>query len=278
MRWGPGDVGGDSWARFCVGFTEAIPELPGFRGTAALVDHASAPRKFPPTSHDAARILSQPSSPAALMGIHAPSLLPSTLAFHQPVPLPEAPLLRRRTAIFPRALAGETSAGHHGERRAVLLRAVPTEQVLWFSQDVSKRLCLSWANDCVNSIGLALTDTLDDLISEGRINPQLAMKILSNFDQAITESLQKQVKSRLQFKVRLSARYTRQGGEDYVLRLDADTSSRKLQGSLATYRFCDEVWTFLVKNVTFKMDGGGNTVTADKVKIVSCNSKKPGET
>ncbi|KAG6010602.1 Transcription initiation factor IIA small chain (TFIIA 13.5 kDa subunit), partial [Claviceps pusilla] len=49
-------------------------------------------------------------------------------------------------------------------------------------------------------IGLALTDTLDDLISEERINPQLAMKILGNFDQAITESLQKNVKSRLQFK------------------------------------------------------------------------------
>lgn len=51
------------------------------------------------------------------------------------------------------------------------------------------------------SIGLALTDTLDDLISDERINPQLAMKILSNFDQAITEALQKNVKARLQFKV-----------------------------------------------------------------------------
>ncbi|KAG5939508.1 Transcription initiation factor IIA small chain (TFIIA 13.5 kDa subunit) [Claviceps pazoutovae] len=99
-----------------------------------------------------------------------------------------------------------------------------------------------------SSIGLALTDTLDDLISDERINPQLAMKILGNFDQAITESLQKNVKSRLQFK-----------------------------GSLDTYRFCDEVWTFLIKNVTFKMDNGSQSVHADKVKIVSCNAKKPGE-
>lgn len=52
-----------------------------------------------------------------------------------------------------------------------------------------------------NSIGLALTDTLDDLISEERINPQLAMKILGTFDQAITETLQKNVKTRLTFKV-----------------------------------------------------------------------------
>ncbi|OAQ71274.2 transcription initiation factor IIA small subunit [Pochonia chlamydosporia 170] len=91
-----------------------------------------------------------------------------------------------------------------------------------------------------SSIGLALTDTLDDLISEERINPQLAMKILGNFDQAITEALQKNVKSRLQFK-----------------------------GSLDTYRFCDEVWTFLIKNVTFKMDSGSQSVQADKVKISS---------
>lgn len=53
----------------------------------------------------------------------------------------------------------------------------------------------------MRSIGLALTDTLDDLISDERINPQLAMKILSNFDQAITESLQRTVKNRLSFKV-----------------------------------------------------------------------------
>ncbi|KAJ9149052.1 hypothetical protein NKR23_g4572 [Pleurostoma richardsiae] len=99
-----------------------------------------------------------------------------------------------------------------------------------------------------SSIGLTLTDTLDDLISEHRIDPQLAMKILANFDRAIAETLQEKVKARLTFK-----------------------------GSLDTYRFCDEVWTFLIKNVTFKMENGGQTVMADKVKIVSCNAKKPGE-
>lgn len=48
------------------------------------------------------------------------------------------------------------------------------------------------------------------------------------------------------------------------------------QGHLDTYRFCDEVWTFLIKDVTFKLDNQ-TPVTADKVKIVSCNSKRPGE-
>lgn len=54
-----------------------------------------------------------------------------------------------------------------------------------------------------HSLGLSLTDTLDDLINEGRIEPQLAMKILSTFDKAITEVLADKVRARLTFKVRL---------------------------------------------------------------------------
>lgn len=49
------------------------------------------------------------------------------------------------------------------------------------------------------------------------------------------------------------------------------------KGHLDTYRFCDEVWTFLIKDVTFKMENSSQTVQADKVKIVSCNSKRPGD-
>ncbi len=48
------------------------------------------------------------------------------------------------------------------------------------------------------------------------------------------------------------------------------------QGHLETYRFCDDVWTFIVKDVKFKSDAGTEFHT-DKVKIVSCNAKKPGE-
>jgi transcription initiation factor TFIIA small subunit len=55
-----------------------------------------------------------------------------------------------------------------------------------------------------SSIGMALTDTLDDLISERRIEPQLAMKILANFDRSITEVLADKVKARLTFKVHTS--------------------------------------------------------------------------
>ncbi|KAK3390979.1 transcription initiation factor IIA, gamma subunit-domain-containing protein [Podospora didyma] len=98
------------------------------------------------------------------------------------------------------------------------------------------------------SLGMSLTDALDDLIGAERIDPQLAMKVLTQFDRIVAESLSDKVKARLTFK-----------------------------GSLDTYRFCDEVWTFLIKNVTFKMDNGQTTVVADKVKIVSCSAKRSDE-
>ncbi|KAI1172694.1 transcription initiation factor iia small chain [Nemania sp. FL0916] len=98
-----------------------------------------------------------------------------------------------------------------------------------------------------SSIGNALTDTLDTLITQNNIDPQLAMKVLANFDRAVAEVLQEKVRSRLSFKA-----------------------------SLDTYRFCDEVWTFQLKNVNFKMDNGGMAVGADKIKIVSCTAKPTG--
>jgi transcription initiation factor TFIIA small subunit len=49
------------------------------------------------------------------------------------------------------------------------------------------------------------------------------------------------------------------------------------QGHLDTYRFCDDVWTFIIKDINFKLDNT-HQVHADRVKIVSCNAKRPGET
>ncbi|KFZ14347.1 hypothetical protein V502_06131 [Pseudogymnoascus sp. VKM F-4520 (FW-2644)] len=94
-----------------------------------------------------------------------------------------------------------------------------------------------------SSVGRTLMDTLDELIGERRIEPQLAMKILSHFDRSITEVLQDKVKARMTFK-----------------------------GHLDTYRFCDEVWTFLIKDVTFKMDN--TSVHADKVKIFKTMNRR----
>ncbi|KAI8630270.1 transcription initiation factor IIA [Xylariaceae sp. FL1651] len=95
-----------------------------------------------------------------------------------------------------------------------------------------------------SSVGTALADTLEDLFIKNRIDPQLVMKVLANFDRAIPRALQGKVRSRLTFN-----------------------------GNLDTYRFCDEVWTFQLKNLTFKMENGGQVVSADKIKIVSCTVK-----
>ncbi|KAI9276185.1 transcription initiation factor IIA, gamma subunit, helical domain-containing protein [Sporodiniella umbellata] len=97
-----------------------------------------------------------------------------------------------------------------------------------------------------SSIGMALTDSLDELIQSGHINPQLAMRVLMTFDRSISEALSQIVKNKATIK-----------------------------GHLHTYRFCDEVWTFIVENPNFKFDQ--EHVSADKVKIVACNVKRPGE-
>ena len=109
------------------------------------------------------------------------------------------------------------------------------------------------------------------MVEEGRIEPQLAMKVVGCFDRIVTEVLADKVKARLSFKVTIPR--TRLMGE-FLWGMELTVWFTK--GHLDTYRFCDEVWTFLIKDVNFKLDNQSQ-VHADKVKIVSCNSKKPGE-
>ncbi|KAI4524425.1 transcription initiation factor IIA, gamma subunit, helical domain-containing protein [Schizophyllum commune] len=96
----------------------------------------------------------------------------------------------------------------------------------------------------VHSIGMALTDSLDELITSGEITPQLAMKVLQQFDKSLADTMVKHVKSKC-----------------------------NMRGSLRTYRLCDDVWTFVVKDPVFKLEGGEH-VGADskKIKIISCKS------
>ena len=44
-----------------------------------------------------------------------------------------------------------------------------------------------------------------------------------------------------------------------------------LKGSLNTYRFCDNVWTFVLNDVEFRE--ATEFIKLDKVKIVACNGK-----
>ena len=54
-----------------------------------------------------------------------------------------------------------------------------------------------------SSIGMQLTDALDELIQSGHINPVLAMRVLNEFDKAIATNLAKNIKAKSQLKVRL---------------------------------------------------------------------------
>lgn len=107
-----------------------------------------------------------------------------------------------------------------------------------------------------STVGTTLTDALDQLISDEKIQPQLAMTIVTNFDRVISDMMKPEqgiAKSKLTFK-----------------------------GDLSTYRFCDDVWTFIIKNVLIKLTDTNNPdlsdeVTVDKFKIVACNSRKAGD-
>jgi transcription initiation factor TFIIA small subunit len=74
------------------------------------------------------------------------------------------------------------------------------------------------------TLGHTLQESLDELIQYNQITPALASKILLQFDRSMSNALANRVKSRLTFKA----------------------------GKLHTYRFCDNVWTFLLNDVEFR--------------------------
>ena len=92
------------------------------------------------------------------------------------------------------------------------------------------------------TLGNTLQESLDELIQCGQVTPELALKVLQQFDKAINTALASMVKNKVNFK-----------------------------GHLNTYRFCDNVWTFVLNDVEFKEVQ--ELVTVDKVKIVACDGK-----
>jgi len=92
------------------------------------------------------------------------------------------------------------------------------------------------------TLGNSLQESLDELIQSQQITPQLALRVLLEFDKAINHGLSSRVRNRVMFK-----------------------------GDLNTYRFCDNVWTFVLKNAEFH-DGILKT-KVDKVKIVACDGR-----
>ncbi|KAI4351906.1 hypothetical protein L6164_006207 [Bauhinia variegata] len=80
------------------------------------------------------------------------------------------------------------------------------------------------------------------MVQNGTLSPELAIQVLVQFDKSMTEALESQVKSKV-----------------------------SLKGHLHTYRFCDNVWTFILQGASLKNDDGQESV--GQVKIVACDSK-----
>ncbi|CAA3008581.1 transcription initiation factor IIA subunit 2 [Olea europaea var. sylvestris] len=93
-----------------------------------------------------------------------------------------------------------------------------------------------------STIGMCLTETLDEMVSSGVLSPELAIQVLVQFDKSMTEALENLVKSKVSIK-----------------------------GHLHTYRFCDNVWTFILQNAQLKSEDFQEMV--GHVKIVACDSK-----
>uniref|UniRef100_A0A8C6R9A8 Transcription initiation factor IIA subunit 2 n=1 Tax=Nannospalax galili TaxID=1026970 RepID=A0A8C6R9A8_NANGA len=82
------------------------------------------------------------------------------------------------------------------------------------------------------TLGNSLQESLSELIQSQQIAPQLALQVLLQFDKAVNSELAQRVRSRVNFR-----------------------------GSLNTYRFCNNVWTFVLNDVEFRevTDAGSNT-------------------
>ena len=93
------------------------------------------------------------------------------------------------------------------------------------------------------TLGHTLQEALDELMQIQLLSPSQAMEVLKQFDKSINSALNTRVKNKLTF------------------------TAKKLN----TYRFCDNVWTFMLNDVQFKDLSEFDTV--DRVKIVACDAK-----
>ncbi|CAI2349320.1 unnamed protein product [Caenorhabditis sp. 36 PRJEB53466] len=100
------------------------------------------------------------------------------------------------------------------------------------------------------TLGQALQKTLDDFVGEQLIPDSLSKKVMDSFDKSINKTLPQRAKNKVTFK-----------GE-----------------KLVAYRYCDNVWTFIMQEVDFRdqLDTNG---PVGRMKIVACDgqsNKLPG--
>ncbi|KAH7524791.1 hypothetical protein FEM48_Zijuj06G0156600 [Ziziphus jujuba var. spinosa] len=117
-----------------------------------------------------------------------------------------------------------------------------------------------------STIGMCLTETLDEMVQNGTLSPELAIQVLVQFDKSMTEALESQVKSKVSIKYTVDVTSEHDSLAKRFLISDTLTN-----GHLHTYRFCDNVWTFILQDARFKNEESEEAVK--RVKIVACDSK-----
>ncbi|KAJ7473844.1 transcription initiation factor IIA gamma subunit [Mycena galericulata] len=90
------------------------------------------------------------------------------------------------------------------------------------------------------NLGIALCDSIDDLVRAGNITEAFGRHVLTEFDRVLADVMATKVDSKASVKAHLH-----------------------------TYRQCDEVWYFSLRNASFKMDNK-QVVTTPKIKVVAC--------
>lgn len=78
------------------------------------------------------------------------------------------------------------------------LRALSTYQV---NSTGLLHKCAALLTEAIPSAGSALIDTLDEFVNLGKIEPQIAFKVLLLFDEIVPKVMAEKVKARMHFKV-----------------------------------------------------------------------------
>uniref|UniRef100_A0A0N5ATA4 Transcription initiation factor IIA subunit 2 n=1 Tax=Syphacia muris TaxID=451379 RepID=A0A0N5ATA4_9BILA len=94
------------------------------------------------------------------------------------------------------------------------------------------------------TLGRALRSTLDEFVEDGTISNSLAQNVMVTFDKSINKALSQRVKNKITFKA----------------------------NKLRAYRFCDNVWTFVMEGVEFRDSTRPIDGSVDRVKIVACDA------
>ncbi|KAI6200778.1 START domain-containing protein [Aphelenchoides besseyi] len=93
------------------------------------------------------------------------------------------------------------------------------------------------------TLGEALQQTLDEFVRDGQIPASLVPRIMAAYDKSINHALNNRLRNKTTFKAE----------------------------KLRAYRFCDNVWTFLMNSVEFRdiksIDG-----PIERVKVVACDA------